>query len=195
MENLTPKQKKAYDQWLELGKRIANGSDVRKETEEQKRKRIEKLKKPENFHLFIEEYFQTDDTKFAPLSWFHKLAIENVFVKRERKHLWEWHREAAKSVFGCIFVPLFMLIRGELNGMILASETEDKAKNLIKDIEAQLRNNKRLISDFGPFNITGSWLQGYFSTGDGIGFWSFGLGQNPAGVRNGFKRPKPWRGR
>jgi len=106
-----------------------------------------------------------------------------------RKHIWEWHRESAKSVFADIFVPIHMLVSGELTGVILASENADKAKNLIKDVEAQLRNNQRLINDFGSFGITGSWLSGFFQTKNSIGFWAFGLGQNPAGVRNGFNRP------
>ena len=118
---------------------------------------------------------------------------KNIFIHNKRKHIWRLHREAAKSVFADIFVPIHMLVTGKLTGMILASENADKAKNLIKDVEAQLRNNQKLIRDFGDFNIKGTWMQGFFQTnsdnGASIGFWSFGLGQNPAGVRNGFLRP------
>jgi len=85
------------------------------------------------------------------------------------------------------------LVVGWLEGMILASENQSKADNLLKDLEAQLRNNQRLIADFGDFGIQGSWAQGYYYTtkGDyaGVGFWSFGLGVNPAGTRDGFRRP------
>ncbi|TAE58795.1 MAG: hypothetical protein EAY68_11205, partial [Bacteroidetes bacterium] len=138
---------------------------------------------------FVQYYFKLPDTTLAPFAWFHKEAIENVFIKKKRKHIWRLHREAAKSVFADIFIPIFKLVNGDLTGMILASENADKAKNLIKDVEAQLRHNQKLIHDFGDFGINGSWLQGFFQTESGIGFWSFGLGQNPAGVRNGFLRP------
>lgn len=188
---LTAKQKREWEEWQITCKKIdeETAEQIIKETPAKKKARIKKLLKPENFELFINHYFGTKEFKPAPLGWFHKQAIENVFVERHRKHIWEWHRESAKSVFACIFIPIYKLVTGDLTGMILAGENEDKAKNLIKDVEAQLRHNNKLKNDFGDFGLTGSWLSGYFQTKNSIGFWSFGLGQNPAGVRNGFKRP------
>ncbi len=189
IEQMSARERKAYEEFLAAGKRIKSGTAPRKETELQKTKRIKNLLKPGNFEAWCKEYFETPDNKMAPFAWFHHQAIENLFVKKKRKHIWEWHREAAKSVFVDIFLPIYMLVNGDLTGMLLASGTEGKAKNLIKDVENQLRNNQRLISDYGDFGITGTWLQGFFQTKSGIGFWAFGLGQNPAGVRNGFLRP------
>jgi hypothetical protein len=187
---LTTKQKQEWEQWLETCKRIKSGiKPIPLEKEHVKDKRLKHLLNPANFEDFIDFYFASDDFQPAPLGWFHWEAINNLFVKKERKHIWEWHRESAKSVFADIFVPTFMLVKGELNGLILASENADKAANLIKDVEAQLRSNKRLQADFGDFGISGSWMSGFFQTGAGRGFWSFGLGQNPAGVRDGFIRP------
>lgn len=189
MKQLTAKERKAFEAFLEAGKRIRLHSAAPVESIGQKEKRIKRLLKAENFEEFCQYYFANSETELAPFAWFHREAVHNVFVKKARKNLWEWHREAAKSVFADIFIPIFKLCRGELTGLILASENEDKAKNLIKDVENQLRNNRRLISDFGNFGITGTWLQGFFRTNKGIGFWAFGLGQNPAGVREGFLRP------
>lgn len=193
MNELSTKERKAWDEWQLTCKRIRLGSAINhSETEATKAKRIKRLLKPEHFEEFINYYFKLPDTSLAPLAWFHHQAIQNIFVLKKRKHIWRLHREAAKSVFADIFVPIHMLVSGKLTGMILASENADKAKNLIKDVEAQLRNNQKLIHDFGSFDITGSWMQGFFQTNAGdasIGFWSFGLGQNPAGVRNGFLRP------
>jgi hypothetical protein len=186
---LSAKEKRQYEEWLDLCKRISQGNEPLVETETQKRKRIKRLLDPVHFEEFIHFYFEDKEQPLAPLAWFHKQAIDDIYLSELDAHIWEWHRESAKSVFGDIFLPIHRLVRGELSGLILASENEDKAKNLIKDVEAQLRNNRRLISDFGDFGITGTWLQGYFQTKEGIGFWAFGLGQNPAGVRNGFKRP------
>ena len=187
---LTPKQKREWDDWQLTCKRIKDTTrfDV-KESKSDKDKRIKRLLKPEHFNDFINYYFKTEDFNPAPLAWFHKKAVDNLLNLKLRKHIWEWHRESAKSVFADIFIPIHMLISGELTGVVLASENGDKANNLIKDVEAQLRSNQRLISDFGSFGITGSWLQGFFQTKNSIGFWAFGLGQNPAGVRNGFNRP------
>lgn len=190
VKELSAKERKQWEQWLITCKQIREGTPkIPVETGAKKQQRIEHLLKPENFEEWINFYFASPDFKPAPLAWFHRQAIDNLFVKKERKHLWEWHRESAKSVFADIFLPIHMLMTGSLTGMILASENEDKAKNLIKDVEAQLRNNPRIIHDFGNFGITGSWIQSFFQTKEGIGFWAFGLSQNPAGVRNAFRRP------
>lgn len=192
-EDLTGKRKKDWEAYLAYSLRLSQTTaveqNIQKETRQQKRERIKELLKPKNFDKFINYYFATKDFEPAPLAYFHWEAIDNVFVKKERKNVWEWHRETAKSVFADIFIGIHMLVDGKLDGMMLASENRDKAEVLINDIESQLRSNKRLIHDFGDFGITGSWAQGHFQTKTGIGFWAFGLGQNPAGVRKGFKRP------
>ncbi len=174
---LTGKQKREWEEWLLTCRRL---DEITKPTVNvtfvQQKKRIKRLLKPHNFEAFIDYYFKSTDFDPAPLGWFHKRAIDNLFIQKYRKHIWEWHRESAKSVFADIFVPIHLLATGDLTGMILAGESEDKAKNLIKDVEAQLRHNQKLINDFGDFGITGSWLSGFFQTGKGIGFWVFGLG-------------------
>lgn len=187
---MTPAQRREYEPFLELCRRIKEGiPPVPTESPGKKEKRIKHLLKPENFEEFIQFYFASPDFQPAPLGWFHWDFIESVFVHKNRKTIIEAHRESAKSVLMNIFTPIHKLATGDLTGMILASENFDKAKNLIKDVEAQLRFNKRLINDFGDQGVIGSWLQGYFQTKQGIGFWAFGLGQNPAGVREGFQRP------
>lgn len=189
-ETMTAKEKREWKEWEAYCQRLEVVTvPTVKENEKQKKKRIAHLLKPENFEAFISYYFANEDFEPAPLAWFHRKAIDNVFVKKLRKHIWELHRESAKSVFGDIFIPINKLVKGELTGMILGSETAEKAKNLIKDVEAQLRSNQKLIADFGNFGISGSWSGSFFQTNKGVGFWSFGIGQNPAGVRSGFKRP------
>ena len=162
---LSGKKKQEWQQWVLTCKRIERSTGIiKKETRIQKNKRIQRLLKPQHFEAFIRYYFASEDFDPAPLGWFHKKAIDNLFVKKYRKHIWEWHRESAKSVFADIFVPIYLLVSGKLTGMILAGENEDKAKNLIKDVEAQLRYNQKLIDDFGDFKISGSWLSGFFQT-------------------------------
>lgn len=185
---MTAREKKAWNEWQETCKRIRlNHEPLQNESEEKKRKRIERLLKPENFYESCKYYFP--DHAKAPFGWFHLEAINDILVKEERNNIWEWSRECAKSVLADIFIPFHLLVTGKLDGMILASSTEWKAKKLLKDLQAQLENNKRIKHDFGDFGITGSWLSGYFCTKDGIGFWSFGLGQDPAGTREGHRRP------
>lgn len=189
-KKLSKKEQDEWEQWLLTCERIKSTTKpTLKETSKEQKRRIKYLTAPGNEEAFINYYFATDDFQPAPLSWFQKEGFENVFQKKLRKHIWEWFRESAKSVIADIFVPIIMLAKGDLEGMILAGKNSDKAKNLLKDIEAQLRNNQKLIDDFGDFGITGSWMSSFFKTSTGIGFWSFGLRQDPAGVRMGFKRP------
>jgi hypothetical protein len=195
-QQMTNAEKREWQQWLDLQESIRNGYEpIANETEKEKRKRIEHLLKPENFNEFIKYYFEKPENPFAPLGWFHKLAVQKVLVDHEPLNAWEWHRESAKSVIATIFFPVHLLVAGGedgggfLTGMILGSQNQEKAGFLYRPLEAHLRNNKRLINDFGDFGISGSWKQGYFRTKKGVGFWGFGLGQDPAGVRDEFNRP------
>lgn len=188
MKELSRRDQRKFDEWLIVCKRIREGiAPLPNESEDAKRKRINFLLDPKNFFEFCQYYFP--DYASAPFGWFHKEAINDILVKEERNNIWEWSRELAKSVLADVLLPAHMLFTGRLDGLILCSETESKGKKLISDLEAQLRENRRIIHDFGDFGITGSWINGYFQTKDGIGVWAFGLGQNPAGVRNGHRRP------
>lgn len=188
MQELTPKEKKQYAEWLKTVKRIQSGSSpINNETLKQKRYRIDRLLDPENFEEACNYYF--DQYTKSPFAWFHHECAHNVLIDRWPNNQWEIHREGAKSVLADIFIPFFLLQTGWLEGMILGSETEDKAKKLIGDLQAELEYNPRITHDFGSPGITGSWIQGYFQTKSGIGFWGFGLGQNPSGTRNGPFRP------
>lgn len=189
MSQLTGQNKKAWDEYLLLCKRIQDGNaPLPDETEAQKQGRIKKLLAPGNYQEFINYYFGAEGD-LAPIGWFHKQAVKDILIDKKRNNILEWPRETAKSVTVDVFFPFYLLVTNWLTGLILASETEDKANKLIGDLQAQLEHNRRIINDFGDFGISGSWGSGYWQTKDGIGFWAFGLGQNPAGVRNGFKRP------
>ena len=98
-------------------------------------------------------------------------------------------REHAKSVLADVMIPMFLKARGELSGMMLGSANEAKAATLLADLQAELMFNKRYIADFGEQYSLGSWKEGNFSTGDGVGFWAFGRGQSPRGTRKAARRP------
>lgn len=188
---MTPKEKKLYEEFLLTCKRIKEGTVVVPDkSEKDKQKRIKWLLEPtvEGFTRFCKYYFP--DYCKAEFGWFHKEAIIDIIIEKNRSNIWEWPRECAKSVFGDLFCVTWLLVTGWLDGLILASGTpDDKGKKLIKDIEAQLKSNQKLINDFGDFGVIGSFLSGYFYTKDGIGFWSFSIGQDPAGTREGHRRP------
>ena len=188
IKEMSARQKKEWKAWEESCKRIReqDGPPVG-ESASARAVRIKRLLQPEYFEEFARYYFPAYAS--APMAWFHKEAWHDVLVARERSNIWEWPRESAKSVFADVFLVCHSLFTGWLQGFILASETDPKACTLLKDVQAQLMHNPRILADFGDFGITGTWLQGYFSTKDGVGFWGFGIGQNPAGTRQGHRRP------
>lgn len=182
---------KAYKQWLDLCLRISSATALSEpelmENAVQREQRIRELKKPQNFEKFCKHYFpHYIDSDFA---WFHRKAAREILNHEDIMCALEWPREHAKSVFMDVFIPMFLKATGKLTGVILASETSEKAAVLLGDLQAELLENKRFIADFGEQRTLGNWTEGHFTTTDGIGFWSFGIGQNPAGVRKAAKRP------
>lgn len=182
---------KAYKAWLDLRLQIASATDVtaeiKTETAAERERRIAELLEPRNFEKFCRYYFpHYIDADFG---WFHKKASKDILTSEDIMAALEWPREHAKSVFTDVFIPMNLKARGDLTGMILASETDKKAAVLLGDLQAELMENRKFNHDFGEQRTIGNWSEGHFVTTDGIGFWSFGLGQNPAGVRKAAKRP------
>ncbi len=184
------KDSAAYKAWLDKRIIIGNATAVDKdifETAVIRAARIADLLKPQNFEKFCKYYFpHYIDSDFA---WFHKKAGKEILTHEDIMAALEWPREHAKSVFMDVFIPMNLLATGWLTGLLLASETESKASVLLGDIQAELQNNNRFIADFGEQRTIGDWNEGHFMSATGVGFWSFGLGQNPAGVRKAAKRP------
>lgn len=185
-EEIPKKYHKAYKNWLALVDRISNTTlSISKESYEQKQKRIKKLLN--SFPDFCAYYFPHYCS--SPLGWFHLKAAKLIQDDPNIMAVLEWPREHAKSVFVNVLLPMWLKAKGELTGMIIASANEKKACILLGDIQAELMKNQRYIDDFGKQAALGTWTDGFFITEDGIGFWAFGRGQSPRGVRNADKRP------
>ena len=140
-----------------------------------------------DFSAFCKYYFEKQCS--APFGYFHTEAATAILQDPNIFAVLEWPREHAKSVFADIMLPLYLYANGELSGLIIVSANEDKAVGLLSDIQAQFTSNQRWISDYGELQNAGDWKSGNFSTKDGIGFWAFGNGQSPRGVRKSEKRP------
>ncbi len=176
---------KAKQEWDLFKKRIQAATPVARETSSQQEKRVKALL---NSPLkFFSHYFP--HYVKSPFGWFHRKAAREMMRDPNIFLLAEWPREHAKSVFFDVFFPLFFLAREELTGMILSSESKEKASILIGDIQAEIEANQRFIADFGDHKGIGNWQEGAFATDKGVGFWGFGITQNPAGVRKSENRP------
>lgn len=186
---LSASEKREYQEYLALCERIrvANPVDY-SESEIQKRSRIERLKG--DFEAFCKYYFSDymDEGK-TDFGWFHLKAAKMIAANKNIRVTLEWPREHAKSVFADVFMPLWLYARGELTGVLIASANESKASTLLSDLQAQFTANEKFIHDYGNRAAFGNWQDGSFATTDGCGFWAFGRGQSPRGVRKASKRP------
>ncbi len=185
--SLTATDKREYQEYLDLRNRIQKQTLclIPKETEVQKANRIQKLKG--NFFDFAKYYFPYYcDAEFA---WFHKKAVKEIVADPNCFAILEFPREHAKSVLVDILLAMFLYINEQITGMVIASANQDKAETLLSDIQTVFEANELFINDHGNLITVGDWTNGSFSTTDGVGFWAFGRGQSPRGIRKAEKRP------
>lgn len=186
MNDFDRKTRGELNNWMLLRRKIANSTKViTNETMAQQEERVEKLLG--NFEDFCLYYFPHYCQ--SPFGWFHKEAADKIINDPTIFAILEWHREAAKSVFVDVLMPLYLKAKGELTGLMIASANQDKAIGLLGDVQAELMENKRYQADFGQQYSLGDWQSGEFVTSDGIGWWAFGRGQSPRGTRQNEKRP------
>lgn len=118
-------------------------------------------------------------------------AANQIKKNKNLRALFEWARGHAKSTHICLLIPIWLMIQKDksINVMLLVSKSEDSAKRLLGDLQAELENNRNLISDFGEFKEEGDWAEGEFKTKDGTMFIAVGRGQSPRGIKNRGYRP------
>jgi len=122
-------------------------------------------------------------------AWFHVKLAQELSTKKKAKLVRKWARSMAKSTNCAIIIPIWLMLRGELKFMVLASATEDSAIGLLGDLQAELEGNQRLIHDFGEFQKLGAWELGDFRTKHGVRFKAIGRRQSPRGLRSKQHRP------
>ncbi|MBD8348587.1 hypothetical protein [Dysgonomonas sp. HGC4] len=156
------------------------------ETPDQKYKRIKSLEA--DFLKWWAYYFPHYATcESAP---FHKKIADLLIFKFIIKLLNDAFRGSAKSVITVLGVPLFLaLVKKEMWFMLLVGRNDEKATELLADVQAELTHNDRLKNDYGDQFKHGSWADGNFTTKDGVKFQAIGFGQDPRGLRNGEHRP------
>lgn len=187
VSRMSPLEKREYGDFLELCNQIRNATASLPIGENAHEQEARKAELRGDFERFCQFYFPKEAS--APFGYFHREAAAAVLDDPNIFAVLEWPREHAKSVFADIMLPMYLYACGELSGMVIVSANEEKAVGLLSDIQAQFTNNQRWINDYGELQNTGDWKGGNFSTKDGIGFWAFGNGQSPRGIRKSEKRP------
>lgn len=194
MMNAVKNIKEALKQWRMHCQEVQTATSfIPKETPKEKQHRIDTLRK--DYDAFVRYYFphycKDDKGNIVPSAHFHIKAAQEILANRTIKSAYVWHRGAAKSTHMDIFVPLWLKCQQNksLNVMVVVSKSEDAAKTLLGDLQAELQYNKRYIYDYGEQYNNGSWETGEFVTKDGTAFFARGRGQSPRGLRYRNNRP------
>lgn len=176
----------ALQEFNDLCENIRESTPIIEDKDEAAKKaRIKDL--TEDYAAFILHYFPHYATA-APAK-FHIKHAKNILNNKKFRGICKWFRGSAKSVTNNIFIPLWLKARGEKLTLVLVGKSEDDAKVLLSDIQAELESNQRYIHDFGEQISIGEWTQGKFSTKDGSAFYAKGRGQSPRGLRKRQNRP------
>jgi hypothetical protein len=115
------------------------------ENEFEKTERIERAKR--DYEFFVSYYFPHYAKNKC--GKFQIQAANAVQQNKKLRALFEWARGHAKSTHFDLMIPLWLKIKNELNVMILVGKSEDNAKTLLGDLQAELQFNQRFIHDFG----------------------------------------------
>ena len=120
---------------------LANTSSVDRE------KRVAKTRK--DYAAFVETYFPHLATK--PTAKFQKDAANYVLNNDRARAVFEWARGHAKSTHVSMMIPMWILAQKDHTPltMVLVSKSQDSAKQLLADLQAELENNELYKVDFG----------------------------------------------
>ncbi len=163
---------------------ISCGGAALNETPEEKKNRIERLEK--DFEEWKMYYFPKYCT--SPAADFQKRASRRILRNPEWYECRVWSRELAKDVV-CMIETLYQALTGVKKCIILISNSNDNADDLLKPYKLNLENNERIINDYGKQESSGNWKDGNFTTTKGVAFFGFGAGQSPRGKRQEEVRP------
>ncbi len=186
---------KAQERWKQHCETVQSATAVNiNETQAQRLARIRRLRS--DYAAFVDYYFphwtvNPETGKATPCAPFHVSAANAILKDRNIKAAFQWHRGAAKSTNMDVFVPMWLMAQEhrEINVMVLVGKSEDNAKTLLGDIQAELQYNQRYIHDFGEQYNVGSWEEGEFVTRSEVAFFARGRGQSPRGLRYRSHRP------
>jgi hypothetical protein len=181
-----PIKKRDLQEWLMFCEQVQNTTNIPFQ-EDEKAQKLRKAKALANYNYFVKTYFPLYAD--SDCGYFHIAAANKLAADKNCFAVLEWPREHAKSVHANILIPMWLMAKGELTGMILMGKNGDDAANLLADLQAQLQYNQLYAHDFGHSYNMGSWETGDFTTKTGIRFLAIGRDQSPRGARKNEKRP------
>lgn len=179
--------KKALEKYYEHLRHLQSVTTATKDfclSIEDTKSRIERARK--DYAFFVSTYFP-----HLAKSKCGKFQIDAAKYLRDNpraRAVFEWARGHAKSSHLSLMIPLWLKIQDDSPSkeplvMVLVSKSNDAAKRLLSDIQAELEANELYIHDFGQQKTNGLWTDGEFVTGDGSMFVALGRGQSPRGIK------------
>lgn len=182
---MRPGDKQALQDWEQFRKLVAKSSTIdHNETADQQAARIKELKG--DWTKFFTYYFPHYCTaEFAPFQHTLMRQLEG----RDRALLANIIARAHAKSAMAMMAAFFLMANDKAHNILLTSWNEGNAQNLLTPFRIQLESNERLKHDFGPFQGTGQWEAGNFTTLTGCSFRAIGSGQSPRGARNDEARP------
>lgn len=177
--------KQAFNSWENYYKNFISAVTAdQNETENEKKDRIKRLEA--DFEEWKKYYFPK--YCYAPAAPFHKKGSKRIINNPEWYESRVWARELAKDAV-CMMETLFQALTGKKKNILLISNSQDKAGELLEPYRINLEKNERIINDYGIQQMPGSWAYGDFTTIDGVSFLAVGAGQSPRGSRKEEVRP------
>ncbi len=142
------KRKQQEADWLDLCQRIqASTSQLATASTLDQEKRIEKSRK--DYACFVSTYFPHIAGK--PTAKFQKDAANYILQNDRARAVFEWARGHAKSTHISLFEPLWLMSQKDHQPltMVLVSKSQDSAKQLLSDLQAELESNELYKLDYG----------------------------------------------
>lgn len=155
------------------------------ETKEEKAQRIERAKR--DYAFMVDYYFPHYAS--APTADFQIEWASMVKRNKTFKGFCMWGRGLAKSVHNCILLPFWLWMCGEPVYLVIISTSNDRAVQLLEDLQAEFEANPRIIADFGEQQKAGQWEDDLWITKGGFIGQALGMGQPERGLRIKDQRP------
>ena len=142
---------------------------------------------------FAEVYMKNNCNE--PFSEMHEQIFGQLFEmtkKRKARLAIAAPRGHAKSTIVSLVYVLWCILYLKERLIIIASNTQEQAATLLKDIKHQLKNNPLIVSDF-PEVCRGQkpkpWRDNKIQLPNGAMICVYGVGQNPRGIKHDKDRP------
>jgi len=173
-------------EWDLFRENLRRATPVPKETEKEKRTRINRLEK-DAFEWF-RYYFPNYCTH--PFARFQKRSVNHVLENETTYDVDAWAREHAKTAIS-MMLKILCLVTDRTFNILFVSHTFENAVDLLTPLLINLESNERLINDYGLLKGFGDWdySSGKWVLTNKTSIRAIGTGQSPRGTRNEEKRP------